>query len=57
MPAMLKSTSYMSNAPWDEVALKVLAPVACAPWMTDAAENSLSVLTYSQLGMSPLAII
>src|SRR3989304_6022041 len=54
IPAILKSTSIMSKNPWDVVAVYVLAPVALAPRTTDAAECSLSTLTYSDLS-SPSA--
>jgi hypothetical protein len=39
MPAIANRTSYISSAPWEDVALKVRAPAAWAPWMTEAAEN------------------
>ncbi len=56
IPEALNSTSCISSSPWEDVDEYVLAPVALAPTSAESAENSLSTLIYSQLGISPSAM-
>jgi hypothetical protein len=38
--AVHQVVSYMCRSPWEEVAVKTLAPAMAAPYTTDMAENS-----------------